>query len=141
MKSARLERLLDPTATGTLADETEVLASDSQVTAAVEDLLGLTFENFCQCVVLPQGEFAEFLRAKGSDRRKILMKLLGAELYQQIGREANSRAALAAERSQGARRADRRAGRRDGTVPGGRRGPRRRAAGPGATGSTRCCRG
>jgi len=99
VKSARLERLLDPTATGTLADQTEVLASDSQVTAAVEELLGLTFENFCQCVVLPQGEFAEFLRAKGSDRRNILMKLLGAELYQQIGREANSRAALAAERS------------------------------------------
>ena len=98
VKSARLERLLDPAATGTLADETEVLASDSQVTAAVEELLGLTFENFCQCVVLPQGEFAEFLRAKGSDRRNILMKLLGAELYQQIGREANSRAALAAER-------------------------------------------
>src|SRR5664279_4065173 len=99
VKSARLERLLDPTATGALSDETEVLASDSQVTAAVEELLGLTFENFCQCVVLPQGEFAEFLRAKGSDRRNILMKLLGAELYQQIGREANSRAALAAERS------------------------------------------
>ena len=99
VKSARLERLLDPTATGALSDETEVLASDSQVTTAVEELLGLTFENFCQCVVLPQGEFAEFLRAKGSDRRNILMKLLGAELYQQIGREANSRAALAAERS------------------------------------------
>ena len=99
VKSARLERLLDPAATGTLSDETEVLASDSQVTGAVEELLGLTFENFCQCVVLPQGDFAEFLRAKGSDRRNILMKLLGAELYQKIGREANARAALAAERA------------------------------------------
>ncbi len=111
------------------------------MTAAVEELLGLTFENFCQCVVLPQGEFAEFLRAKGSDRRTILMKLLGAELYQQIGREANSRAALAAERSKVL--AEQIAGLGDATAagPGRRRGSRRRAAGPGATGSTRCCRG
>ena len=55
------------------------------VTAAVEKLLGLSFEHFCQCVVLPQGEFAEFLRAKGADRREILLKLLGAGLYREIG--------------------------------------------------------
>ncbi len=134
VKSARLERLLDPAATGTLADETEVLASDSQVTAAVEALLGLTFENFCQCVVLPQGEFAEFLRAKGSDRRTILMKLLGAELYQQIGREANSRAALAARAGQAAHRTDRRARRCDRTGAGRCGGSRGRAAGPRAPG-------
>ena len=41
VKSARLERLLESTATGTLADVTEVLASDSQVTPAVEELLRL----------------------------------------------------------------------------------------------------
>ncbi len=99
VKSARLERLVDPAGTGTLSEETEVLAADSQVTGAVEELLGLTFENFCQCVVLPQGEFAEFLRAKGSDRRNILMKLLGADLYQAIGREANTRASLAGQRA------------------------------------------
>ena len=32
------------------------------------------------CVVLPQGEFADFLRAKPAERRTILLKLLGAGL-------------------------------------------------------------
>ena len=99
VKSARLERLLDPTTIGTINDLTEVIAADGLVTAAVEKLLGLSFEHFCQCVVLPQGEFAEFLRAKGSDRREILLKLLGAGLYREIGREANSRASLAGQRA------------------------------------------
>ncbi len=49
--------------------------------------------------MLPQGEFAEFLRAKGSDRREILLKLLGAGLYKEIGQEANSRASLAGQRA------------------------------------------
>jgi exonuclease SbcC len=98
IRSGRLERLLDPTAIGTINDLTEVIAADGQVTAAVEKLLGLPFEHFCQCVVLPQGEFAEFLRAKGSDRREILLKLLGAGLYKDIGQAANSRASAASER-------------------------------------------
>jgi exonuclease SbcC len=98
IKSGRLERLLDPTAIGTINDLTDVIAADGLVTAAVEKLLGLNFDHFCQCVVLPQGEFAEFLRAKGSDRREILLKLLGAGLYKEIGREANTRAAAAGER-------------------------------------------
>ena len=99
IKSGRLERLLDPTALGTINDPTEVIAADGMVTAAVEKLLGLTFEHFCQCVVLPQGEFAEFLRAKGSERREILLKLLGAGLYKEIGQAANSRASLAGQRA------------------------------------------
>ena len=84
---------------GTINDLTEVIAADGLVTAAVEKLLGLTFEHFCQCVVLPQGEFAEFLRAKGSERREILLKLLGAGLYKEIGQAANSRASLAGQRA------------------------------------------
>jgi exonuclease SbcC len=99
IKSGRLERLLDPTTIGTINDPTEVIAADGLVTAAVEKLLGLSFEHFCQCVVLPQGEFAEFLRAKGSDRREILLKLLGAGLYKEIAQSANSRAALAGHRA------------------------------------------
>ena len=99
VKSARLERLDDATGIGALTESTDVLAAESGVTAAVERLLGLTFENFCQCVVLPQGEFAEFLRAKPSERQKILLKLLGAQRYEAIGREANSRAAGAGQRA------------------------------------------
>ena len=98
IKNASLERFHDPNATGALDDATDVLASDSGVSAGVERLLGLTYDHFCQCVVLPQGAFAEFLHAKGSERRAILLKLLGADLYTDIGRAANTKASLAAGR-------------------------------------------
>ena len=93
VRNVRLERLVDPAGTGAMEDETEPVAADSKVTPAVESLLGLTFEHFCTCVVLPQGDFAEFLHARAGDRQKILVKLLGLEVYDQIARVANTEAA------------------------------------------------
>ena len=78
------------TTLGDLTDETDLVAADKEVTGAVEQLLGLTFEHFCTCVVLPQGDFAEFLHARAGDRQKILVKLLGLEVYDQIARAAAS---------------------------------------------------
>ena len=59
VRNARLERLIDPTGLGGIDDATEVVDADGGVTPAVEKLLGLPYEHFCQCVVLPQGEFAD----------------------------------------------------------------------------------
>ncbi|MGY1777743.1 AAA family ATPase [Geodermatophilus sp. SYSU D00804] len=102
-QNARLERFADPADAldpATAVDAvTESLATDSGVTAAVEELLGLSFDHFTQCVVLPQGEFAAFLRANPSARRDTLLKLLGADLYKDIGQRANARAATAATRA------------------------------------------
>lgn len=92
VKNARLERLTDPGALGTPDDDTEVLAADSEVTHAVEELLGLSFEHFTACVVLPQGDFAEFLHAKPAKRQDILVKLLGLEVYTRIAQAANAEA-------------------------------------------------
>ena len=89
MHASRLERLHDP---DDLDGEGEVLAADSEVTKAVEGLLGLTYEHFTTCVALPQGEFAEFLHAKASDRQDILSSLLGHQLYDELQSRANSRA-------------------------------------------------
>ena len=69
------------------------------MTRAVEELLGLSFEHFTSCVVLPQGEFAEFLHAKPGDRQAILTRLLGLGVYERIGREANQEAAAAGNRA------------------------------------------
>ncbi|MBT2509817.1 SMC family ATPase [Streptomyces sp. ISL-98] len=92
VKNARLERLADPKALGTPDDDTEVLAADSEVTHAVEELLGLPFEHFTTCVVLPQGDFAEFLHEKPAKRQDILVKLLGLEVYTRIAQVANAEA-------------------------------------------------
>jgi len=51
-------------------DKTFPMAKDLEgVGEAVEKLLGLKYEDFVQCVVLPQGQFAAFLHAKPSDGR------------------------------------------------------------------------
>ncbi len=92
VRSVRLERLHEPDALGAAEDETEVVAADSAVTPEVERLLGLSFKHFCTCVALPQGAFAEFLHATAGERQKILMKLLGLEVYERIQRRANDMA-------------------------------------------------
>jgi DNA repair protein SbcC/Rad50 len=89
MHASRLERLHDP---GNLDGEGDVLAAESEVTKAVENLLGLSYDHFTTCVALPQGKFAEFLHAKASDRQDILSSLLGYQLYDELQSRANSRA-------------------------------------------------
>jgi len=80
-------------------DPTQVLAGDlAGVGEAVERLLGLSYEDFCQCVVLPQGQFADFLHATPKDRQEILLRLLGAEHYRQMMVRANQRASEAGQR-------------------------------------------
>jgi exonuclease SbcC len=94
-RNARLERYADPAATGDpeTDEPTESLAADPKsVRQQVTELLGLDFEDFCTCVVLPQGDFATFLLASVGQRQDILLKLLGARHYDAIGRLAGRRA-------------------------------------------------
>ncbi|MDT7713522.1 MAG: repair protein SbcC/Rad50, partial [Pseudonocardiales bacterium] len=56
------------------------------------------FDQFCMCVVLPQGDFAEFLHAKPAARQQMLTRLLGLGVYESIAKEANREAAAAGER-------------------------------------------
>ncbi|PWA12846.1 hypothetical protein DCC39_04155 [Pueribacillus theae] len=63
--------------------EEEIVLADKEreVTANVQQLLGLTIDDFTRAVVLPQGKFAEFLSLKGADRRKMLERLFHLEIY------------------------------------------------------------
>jgi len=100
-KAASLERLASPRGRAAPGEPTEVLARDlAGVTETVEQLLGLSYEDFCQCVVLPQGQFADFLHAKASERQEILLRLLGAEHYRQMMMRANQRAGDAGQRAE-----------------------------------------
>ena len=98
-RAATLERLADPHGLAEAGQPTQVLAKDSGVADAVERLLGLSYDDFCQCVVLPQGQFAAFLHAKPGDRQEILLRLLGAEHYKQMMMRANQRASAAGQRA------------------------------------------
>jgi exonuclease SbcC len=77
------------------------IRSPADMTCAVELLTGLPFEHFTQCVVLPQGRFAEFLHASGGDRQELLIRILGMDVYRSIAKLANQRATAAAYRLAG----------------------------------------
>ncbi|MFP3421190.1 exonuclease subunit SbcC [Bacillus sp. SIMBA_154] len=65
-----------------ISDTQTVLADKaSEVNRKIEELLGLTIDDFTRAVVLPQGKFAEFLSLKGADRRQMLQRLFNLEKY------------------------------------------------------------
>ncbi len=101
VRTARLERLRDPSGTGAAEEETEPVADGAPaVTKAVEGLLGLPFGDFTTCVVLPQGEFAEFLHTEPRKRQETLVRLLGLGVYDVIAKEANTEARNQEQRAQ-----------------------------------------
>jgi exonuclease SbcC len=72
----------------------KLLAEDADsVTREVEKLLGLSFDQFTKCVVLPQGEFADLLHARPAERQELLVRLLDIGLYRKIGERARGRVA------------------------------------------------
>ncbi|MFS0864177.1 SbcC/MukB-like Walker B domain-containing protein [Fredinandcohnia sp. 179-A 10B2 NHS] len=65
-----------------IGDESVVLADKiGEVNLSIQELLGLTIDDFTRAVVLPQGKFAEFLSLKGVDRRQMLQRLFNLEQY------------------------------------------------------------
>jgi exonuclease SbcC len=62
----------------------------AEMEQAVFDAVGLPFEQFTSCVVLPQGQFAEFLHAKPAVRQQILVNLLGLHVYERVREQATA---------------------------------------------------
>lgn len=52
-----------------------------EVGLEIQRAVGLDRAQFVQTIVLPQGEFASFLRSKPEDRKGLLQKVFGTELY------------------------------------------------------------
>jgi exonuclease SbcC len=68
-----------------LSELGEALAgSPAELDAAIVDVVGLPYDQFIKCVMLPQGEFAAFLHAKPAERQEILVRLLGLDVYEKI---------------------------------------------------------
>jgi exonuclease SbcC len=62
----------------------EGLARIDEVARTVQGLLGMNAEQFFQVVLLPQGEFARFLRAETDEREKLLERLFGTKRFADI---------------------------------------------------------
>ena len=62
-----------------------------EVDEAIERLVGLDYDAFTQAVVLPQGEFARFLKGAPAQRRQILQDLLRLTIYNRMQKLAGER--------------------------------------------------
>lgn len=61
---------------------TELIAGGSrEVSAKVQELIGLSYEQFTLAFLLQQGRFMEFLNMTASERRKVLQSLFHVERY------------------------------------------------------------
>lgn len=71
----------------TLADATtgEILADKGrEVDPMIESLTGLDAQRFLRSVLLAQGQFAAFLKAKPNERAELLEKITGTEIYRDL---------------------------------------------------------
>jgi exonuclease SbcC len=85
--SVQLFRLAAPT---DVAGE-PVSSRIPEVGVEIARIVGLDRAQFLQTVVLPQGEFARFLRSPGEDRRKLLQSLFGTRVYDRTTDELAAR--------------------------------------------------
>ncbi|MET3919827.1 SMC family ATPase [Arthrobacter sp. UYEF20] len=55
--------------------------------AEIADILGMKREQFTRVVMLPQGDFAAFLRSKPTDRLELLQSLFGTQRFESVEQE------------------------------------------------------
>ncbi|CAM4159328.1 AAA family ATPase [Gillisia hiemivivida] len=60
----------------------------SDVPGKNEELIGLNYNQFIKSVVLAQGDFAQFLRARKDERGELLEKITGTGIYRKLGIKA-----------------------------------------------------
>ena len=78
--TAHLQRL-DPSG----GEPLTVASRTTDVTREVESLVGLSATQFRQVILLPQGRFAEVLRARAEERELLLKTLFDTVLYERAG--------------------------------------------------------
>ncbi|NLK60137.1 MAG: AAA family ATPase, partial [Treponema sp.] len=66
-------------------------AKKSETDEMILALIGLSLEEFSRIILLPQGEFAQFLRLNSKDRKDVLLKLFPMEQYTRLIEEARER--------------------------------------------------
>ena len=75
----------------------EKSARNDEAGAEIMALLGMDREQFTRVVMLPQGDFAAFLRSKAADRLDLLQKLFGTQRFEALEQELSRQSAAARE--------------------------------------------
>jgi exonuclease SbcC len=84
---------------------TSVSTRIDEAAAELDPLLGMSADQFFQVVLLPQGEFAQFLRADSAKRGELLQRLFGTERFKAVeewlvARRTSTSATVAAARQE-----------------------------------------
>ena len=97
-KTYRSKWVIKRTRNGTLSDYTMEISElpkgniiesrKSDVPKVNERIIGLKYEQFLKSIVLAQGSFSKFLKAKPEERTEMLEKITGSEIYRTIGKRA-----------------------------------------------------
>lgn len=66
------------------ADPEKMLVKIREVNDEIEKIIGLNLDQFKKIVMIPQGEFREFLTAGTKDKSEILKKLFSTQKYEQL---------------------------------------------------------
>ena len=66
-------------------------AKKSAVNAKAEEIIGLTYDQFRQVIILPQGQFERLLTSKSDEKEEILTKLFHAERWERAVQEVSDR--------------------------------------------------
>ncbi|MFJ2902697.1 AAA family ATPase [Streptomyces sp. NPDC087212] len=74
--------------TGTWRDRSR---SHQEIGEEITQLLGMSREQFCQVVLLPQGDFARFLRADAEARGKLLGRLFDTQRFADVEKRLSDR--------------------------------------------------
>ena len=74
----------------------EKSSRNDEVGAELSELLGMDRDQFTRVVMLPQGDFAAFLRSKANDRLELLQKLFGTQRFESVEKQIARQAAEAA---------------------------------------------
>src|ERR1700678_2456782 len=74
-------RLDERTASGSWESKSvRVVEADQEI----KDLMGMSAEQFFQVVLLPQGQFAQFLHAKAAEKEELLRKLFSTDRFRKV---------------------------------------------------------
>ncbi len=82
----RLHEIVDVTNGNTI-----ISSAISQVPKENERIIGLSYEQFVQSMILAQGQFSKLLLAKRDDRNTLLEEITGTGFYRTIGRNVFNR--------------------------------------------------
>ena len=93
----RVERLGADASWKQLAESEKLKDADHKL----EEIVGLSYDNFTRAVLLPQGAFDNFLHAKPGERTNLLRDLLGLSMTAEMQKRANSTARDADTRAKG----------------------------------------